>query len=91
MFNWRTVDTTIYKDSTIEGFFSIVYDVLKFKVMPKEITSEDNYLDNILDTPIFIKKDINKFNTINNFLKRVSLQTLYSAYIFCLIILKKKL
>lgn len=80
MSNWRILDNTYIYDSTIEGFLSIVYESLKLKIIPREIFQEDNYIDNILETPVYIKTDNDKYNTMFNYLKKFSDQTLYNVY-----------
>ncbi len=80
MYNWRILDNSYLYDGSIKGFLSVVYDCIKLKIIPRDIKSENNYKDNLLEIPIYIKTDENKFNFIFNQLKSISNIAIYKVY-----------
>lgn len=55
----QTNDIYIIDDSII-GFLTLVHTTYKNKRLPEKIYDELNYKDNIFDSPVYIKEDINK-------------------------------
>ena len=68
-------------DSTIEGLFTIVYECLKEKKIPKDIKEKKNYEINLFDKYKYIPTNINKSNYVTKYINHnVSSYTLYVAY-----------
>lgn len=80
MHNWRILDNSYLYDGSIKGLFSAVFDCIKLKIIPRNIISENNYQDNLLDIPVYIEVNDNKYNFILNKLKKLSNISIYKIY-----------
>lgn len=68
-------------DGTFEGFLSLVFYCFKFKVLPKEIKSEKEYVQNLFDETKCIKTNKEKSNRVSNGIRnKISNYTLYNVY-----------
>lgn len=70
MNNFKHTNDIYLYDGTIEGLFTLIYATYKSHTYPSKIYSEKEYIDNIIDTPIYIEtnyeqSDIVKESIIN--------------------------
>ncbi len=77
----KKVSITYTYDGTIEGLLTIIYDILKSKEMPINVTSETNYRPNLFDQKMYIKTNLDKSKTIFELIpKKISPLALYEVY-----------
>lgn len=57
-------------DGTLSGLLTLVHITYKNKILPKEIYSEEEYKDNLFDTPIYIETDTKKALEVLSLIKR---------------------
>lgn len=80
MLNWRALDNSYLYDGSINGLFSVIFDCMKLKIVPRNIISENDYQDNLLEVPVSIETNEDKFEFIYDKLKKISNISLYKVY-----------
>ena len=80
MHNWRIVDNTYLYDGSIHGLFSLISHCIELKLVPNKIMAENDYTDNLIEMPVFINSDNDKYNALLNAVKKISAFSLYNIY-----------
>ena len=81
----KVLDKTYLYDGSIEGLFTIIYDVLKLKEMPRAITLESSYNPSLFDNIVHIKTDYDKsyqlFKLIPSKISDLAMYEVYNAFL----------
>ncbi len=72
MYNWRIINNTYIYDGSIDGLFTIIYQCLKNKKIPKEVIFEAKYQDNLLELPIYINTDLKQSAKMCHLINKIS-------------------
>ena len=77
---WQFVDKIYLYDESIEGFLSVVLECIQKKEIPKDITTENQYIENLFDIPILLETNIKQSNYLTNSLYEISDWTVYRIH-----------
>lgn len=81
MLNWKYINDTYIYDGSFDGLLTIIFDCYINKIIPLNIISKINYVENILDITINITTNYTKAERIfNGIASHISYDVLYNAY-----------
>ena len=77
---WKLTEEEYIYDDTVNGLLSVIYHLILKKEVPRIITIDSLYQDNLFNSPIFIKTNLKNSNKLLDKIKSISKQAVYFIF-----------